>query len=78
MTETLAYGYPSESARRELSNEYQDDRVQILFQKSLPPCALDESSLSIGRVKVMASVTKCLGLSHLTVAVPLIVCNGVS
>ena len=27
MTETLAYGYPSESTRQELSNEYQHDRV---------------------------------------------------
>ena len=27
MTEILAYGYSSESAQRELSNEYQHDRV---------------------------------------------------
>ena len=27
MTETLANGYSSESTQRELSNEYQDDRV---------------------------------------------------
>ena len=27
MTETLAYGYSYESTQRELSNEYQDDRV---------------------------------------------------
>ena len=27
ITETLAYGYPSESAQRELSNEYQHDRA---------------------------------------------------
>ena len=27
MTETLAHGYSSESAQRELSNEYQHDRV---------------------------------------------------
>ena len=26
MSETLAYGYPSESTQRELSNEYQHDR----------------------------------------------------
>ena len=44
MTETLAYGYSSESTQRELSNEYQFDRV-------LRPCALNESSPSIGRVK---------------------------
>ena len=27
ITETLAYGYSSESTQRELSNEYQHDRV---------------------------------------------------
>ena len=51
MTETLTNGYSSESAQRELSNEYQQDRVWMVFVKSLHPCALDESSLSIGRVK---------------------------
>ena len=32
MIETLANGYSSESAQQELSNEYQDDRVQIVFK----------------------------------------------
>ena len=27
MTETLAYGYSSENAKQELSNEYQHDKV---------------------------------------------------
>ena len=27
MTETLAYGYSSETAQRELANEYQNDKV---------------------------------------------------
>ena len=30
MTETLANGYSSESTQRELSNEYQHDRVQMI------------------------------------------------
>ena len=34
MTETLANGYSSLSALRELSNEYQDDRVSMVFQES--------------------------------------------
>ena len=34
ITETLANGYSSESTRRELSNEYQDDRVSMFFQDS--------------------------------------------
>ena len=33
MTETLAHGYSSESTQRELSNEYQHDRVLIVFKK---------------------------------------------
>ena len=51
MIETLAYCYSYESTRRELSNEYQHGRFLDGFQKSLPPSALDENSLSIGRVK---------------------------
>ena len=50
MIENLARWYSSESTQLELSNEYQLDRVST-FSKYLHPCALDESSLSIGRVK---------------------------
>ena len=32
MTETMAYGYSSESTQRELSNEYQYDRVSMIFK----------------------------------------------
>ena len=32
MTETLAHGYSSESAQRELSNEYQHDRAKMDFK----------------------------------------------
>ena len=32
MTETLANGYSNESTRRELSNEYQHDRVSMVFE----------------------------------------------
>ena len=39
MTETLANGYSSESAPRELSNEYQHDRVWMVF-KNLCICVL--------------------------------------
>ena len=50
MTETLAHGYSFESTQQELSNEYQHDRVSMVFKNSLHPCALDESILSIVRV----------------------------
>ena len=49
MNENLANWYSYESTQRELSNEYQHDIDA--FQKTLCPCALEESSLSIGRVK---------------------------
>ena len=52
MTETLAYGYSSERPQRELSNEYQYDRVYMVFQKSLHYCSLDENSLTILRVDI--------------------------
>ena len=32
MTETLAHGYSPESAQQELSNEYQHDRVLMVFK----------------------------------------------
>ena len=32
MTKTLVYEYSSESAQQDLSNEYQDDRVKMVFK----------------------------------------------
>ena len=32
MTETLKYGYSTESTRQELSNEYQHDKVSMVFE----------------------------------------------
>ena len=32
ITETLAYGYSSDSTQRELSNEYQQERVSMVFK----------------------------------------------
>ena len=42
MTEALAHGYSFDSTQRELSNEYQHDRVSMVFKKSLRPCDLDK------------------------------------
>ena len=53
MTKTLAHGHSSKSTQRELSNEYHhhDDRVKMdLKNICIDPCALDEISLSMGRV----------------------------
>ena len=47
MTETLTRGYSSESAQGELSNEYQHDRVKMVFKNLCMVFVLDESSLSM-------------------------------
>ena len=61
MIETMANGYSSESARRELSNEYQLDSVnKDSFQHFLHFSPMGESSLSIGRVKIFYSDRKVL------------------
>ena len=49
MIETLAHGYSYESTQRELSNM---TGFLDVIQKSLNSCALNESSLSIGRVDI--------------------------
>ena len=33
MTETLAYGYYSDSTQREISNEYQHKRIKMVFKR---------------------------------------------
>ena len=50
MSETLTYGYTSESTQREPSDEYQHDRFLEDFQESLLSCAFNENCISIGRV----------------------------
>ena len=57
MTVTLTNGYSSESPQRELLNEYQHDRVTMVFEYIF---AFDESSLSIGKVKSL--IVKVLAL----------------
>ena len=47
MIKTLEHGYSYKSYQCELSDEYQHDRVREGFQKSLRPCSLDESSLTM-------------------------------
>ena len=51
MTETMAYGYSSESTQQELSNEYQHNKGLNGFQNFLLFSPMDESSLSMERVK---------------------------
>ena len=45
-----AWKWASEN-HKSYPNEYQPVRFWMLYQKYLCPCALDESGLSIGRVK---------------------------
>ena len=46
ITETLTNGYSFESTQRELSNEYQHDRVWMVFKDFLGFCTYDESIAS--------------------------------
>ena len=50
MTETLAHWYSPESTQRDLSNEYPQNRVNMIFIIVCGSCALEESNLSIRRV----------------------------
>ena len=59
MTETLAHGYSSESTQPGLSNKCQQDTFIWFSKKSSHPCALDERSFIIGRVKVLIDKTAC-------------------
>ena len=34
LTETLAHGYSTESIQQEVSNEYQHDKVEMVFKKN--------------------------------------------
>ena len=52
MTETLTNGYSSERTQRELSNEYQHDRVSMFFKNLCVLVLFDECSLSIGSVNL--------------------------
>ena len=47
MTETLAHEYSAESTQRELSNEYQHDRVQNVFKIICILVGLEERSLNV-------------------------------
>ena len=71
MTETLANGYSSESTQRGLSNEYQHDRVLVVFKdfcvhvlwmKVAPAMEGLTSSLP---GKDLGGTTYCLGLHNL-------------
>ena len=57
MTETLANGYSSESTQRELFNEYQHDRVLMVFRNFYFLVIWNESSLSIVRVRCLCRRT---------------------
>ena len=55
MTKTLEHIIWSVSTQRELSNnKYQQEKGLDGFKKSLPPCDLGKSSLSIWRIKSIA------------------------
>ena len=51
MTKILAHGYSSESTQRELSNEYQHDRVQMVFKNLCVPVLWMEEALALDGLK---------------------------
>ena len=51
MTETLAHGYTSESTQRELSNEYQHDRVTMFFKNLCVVVLWTKVSLALGGLR---------------------------
>ena len=58
MTEILAHGYSSESTQRELSNEYQHERNQMVFRNLCNPVlwigvALALEGLNDKRLKIL-------------------------
>ena len=53
MIETLAHGYSSESTQQELSNEYQHNRVSIVFKNLCVLVLWTKISLYIGRVNTV-------------------------
>ena len=80
----MANGYSCDSTQRELSNEYQHNRVKMIFIVFKKNCAFDESSLSIGRVKPadMAQQsnvlsTDCIHWAEFTVKISLEACHRV-
>ena len=53
MIETLANGYSSESSQRELSNEYQHDRVLMIFKKICILMLRTKEASALERLKVV-------------------------
>ena len=51
MSGTLAYGYSFESTQRELSNEYQHDRVSMLFKNICVLVHWTEVVLALGGLR---------------------------
>ena len=56
MTETLAIGYSSESTQRELSNEYQHDRVKLVFTNLRVIVVWMEVDLELEGLKWLSSI----------------------
>ena len=52
MTETMANGYSYDSARLDLFNEYQHDRVKMIIKIFVFFCTLDKSNLRSRMVRV--------------------------
>ena len=75
ITETLANGYSSERTRRELSNEYQDDRVSMVFQESCILVLWTKVVSALEGLSQSLAVTKCTSCTLIT-GLPLCLKSG--
>ena len=66
MTETLANGYSFESTQRELSNEYQHDRVQMVFIDICVLVLWTKVALALEELKALFFVLKVMCCSCVT------------
>ena len=60
MTETLACGYSSDSTHRELSNEYQYDRVKMVFKNLCVFVLWMKVALALEGLKPTLILSSCL------------------
>ena len=67
MTEILAHVYSSESAQQELSNEYQHDRVQIVFKNLCILVLWAKVASASEGLRFFSREPNCIFKSHLQV-----------
>ena len=65
MIETLAHGYSSDSTQRELSNEYQHDKVKIVIKNCCIIVLWMKLSSALGGLRTILVVLRVYGMVFL-------------